>query len=101
MYINTNKTVQILYKYKSTQLKSFLLLLKEVISFNPFTPTDHFSVIQNNEWNSLLKLLSVERVKMRQEYQSIILQHIIIPIFILSNMFIIDPSMNPILISGI
>ena len=30
---------------------------------NPFTPTDRFSSFQNNEWNSLLKLLSVERVK--------------------------------------
>ena len=30
---------------------------------NPFTPTDRFSSIQNNEWKSLIKLLSVERVK--------------------------------------
>ena len=30
---------------------------------NPFTPTDRFSVIQNNEWKSPIKLLSDERVK--------------------------------------
>ena len=33
------------------------------LRFNPFTPTDRFSLIQNNDWKSPLKLLSVERVK--------------------------------------
>ena len=33
-----------------------------VPQFNPFTPTDHFSLIQNNEWKIPLKLLSVARV---------------------------------------
>ena len=32
--------------------------------FNPFTTTDRFRLIQNNEWKSPLKLLSVERVKL-------------------------------------
>ena len=31
---------------------------------NSFTPTDCFSSIQNNEWKSPIKLLSVERVKL-------------------------------------
>ena len=31
-------------------------------SFNPFTPTDRYRSIQNNEWKGSLKLLSVERV---------------------------------------
>ena len=31
------------------------------VCVNPFTPTNHLSVILNNEWDSLLKLLSVER----------------------------------------
>ena len=31
---------------------------------NPFTPTDRFMSIQNNEWKSPLKLLSVERVNL-------------------------------------
>ena len=30
---------------------------------NPFNPTDRFSLIQNNDWKSPLKLLNVERVK--------------------------------------
>ena len=33
------------------------------IDLNPFTPTNHFSSIQNNKGKSPLKLLSVERVK--------------------------------------
>ena len=33
---------------------------------NPFIPTDHFRLIQNNDWKSPLKLLSVERVKCDQ-----------------------------------
>ena len=42
----------------------FCCLLHQVITFffNPFTPTDRFRSIQNNEWKSPLKLLSVERV---------------------------------------
>ena len=32
--------------------------------FNPFTPTDRFSLIQNNEWKSPLYIQSVERVNM-------------------------------------
>ena len=40
---------------------------EESWTVNPFTPTDRFSSFQNNEWKSLLKLLSVERVKLDQE----------------------------------
>ena len=39
------------------------MILEEQNIVNPFTPTDRFSLIQNNEWKSPLKLLSVERVK--------------------------------------
>ena len=44
---------------------------KEVY-LNPFTPTDHFSVILNNQWKSPTKLLSDERVKETILYKSII-----------------------------
>ena len=37
-----------------------LLLQKVTLSLNPFTPIDRFSSIQNSEWKSPLKLLSVE-----------------------------------------
>ena len=37
-------------------------LIKSELIFNPFNTTDHFSLIQNNDWKSPLKLLSVERV---------------------------------------
>ena len=42
----------------------YLLLQNHRVQLNPFTPTDRCSLIQNNEWNSLLKLLSVERVNL-------------------------------------
>ena len=46
---------------------------------NPFTPTDHVSVIQHNEWKSSLCLLSIERVKYDDEsvqyYDSSILEN--------------------------
>ena len=32
------------------------------LRLNPFTHTDHFSLIKNNDWNSLIKLLGVEGV---------------------------------------
>ena len=37
--------------------------LKQLPWVKHFTPTDRFSLIQNNDWKSPLKLLSVERVK--------------------------------------
>ena len=42
--------------------------------FNPFTPTDHFRWIQNNEWKSPLKLLSVERVIMHEPQMTLTLK---------------------------
>ena len=36
---------------------------KEVRLINPVTPTNCFSLIQNNEWKSQLKLISVEKIK--------------------------------------
>ena len=35
-----------------------------------FTPTDRFSLIQNNEWKSPLKLLSVERINLESKLHS-------------------------------
>ena len=41
------------------------------IIVNPFTPTDHFRSIQNNEWKSPLKLLSVESPWVKSQYMTI------------------------------
>ena len=38
---------------------------------NPFTPTDRFSLIQNHEWKSPLKLLSVEMVTLQYIFHDV------------------------------
>ena len=57
-YSSTNN-FNVVYVLKSNIAK----LLLDVNIFNPFTATDHFGLIQDNEWKSPIKLLSVEMVK--------------------------------------
>ena len=59
-YVQFNIGLVLGWEMKSL-VKSFGFL--RIVWINPFTPTDCFSVIQNNEWKSPCKLLSVERVK--------------------------------------
>ena len=53
----------IIWSWPSYLMHDIQTTLFQLQAINPFIPTDHFSLIQNNEWKSSLKLLSVERVK--------------------------------------